>query len=179
MLLGLLGVTAAIAEEGAGCSVRKGLYEEWALSKKSLPRGSGKEALLAAALAQAFALPSFRAPARDERRIRRVVLLGGKDIDTRYAAAAARGTNLARWLTALPPNILDARGYRQAIARLARAHGLALRWLDPKKPENKVFVGAFYLVDPKTGPEQAKQAWDEAAAAGVDVKNLLPLLQPE
>jgi len=42
-------VTAAIAEEGAGCSVRKGLYEEWALSKKSLPRRSGKEALLAAA----------------------------------------------------------------------------------------------------------------------------------
>jgi hypothetical protein len=59
------------------------------------------------------------------------------------------------------------------------AVGLALRWLDPKKPENKVFVGAFYLVDPKTGPEQAKQAWEEAAAAGVDVKNLLPLLQPE
>jgi hypothetical protein len=59
------------------------------------------------------------------------------------------------------------------------AVGLALRWLDPKKPENKVFVGAFYLVDPKTGPEQAKQAWDEAAAAGVDVKNLLPLLQSE
>ena len=59
------------------------------------------------------------------------------------------------------------------------AVGLALRWLDPMKPENKVFVGAFYLVDPKTGPEQAKQAWDEAAAAGVDVKNLLPLLQPE
>jgi hypothetical protein len=59
------------------------------------------------------------------------------------------------------------------------AVGLALRWLDPMKPENKVFVGAFYLVDPKTGPEQAKQAWDEAAAAGVDVKNLLPLLQPD
>jgi len=93
---------------------------------------AGLEALLAAALAQAFPLPSFRAPARDERRIRRVVLLGGKDIDTRYAAAAARGTNLARWLTALPPNILDARGYRQAIARLARAHGLALRWLDER-----------------------------------------------
>ena len=90
------------------------------------------EALLAAALAHAFALPSFRAPAREERRIRRVVLLGDADIDTRYAAAAARGTNLARWLTALPPNILDAHGYRQAITRLARAHGLKLRWLDER-----------------------------------------------
>ena len=59
------------------------------------------------------------------------------------------------------------------------AVGLALRWLDAKKPENKVFIGAFYLVDPKTGPEYAKQAWNEAAAAGVDVKSLLPLLQPD
>ena len=80
-------------------------------------RGAALEALLAAALAQAFALPSWRAPARGERPIRRVVLLGDGRIDTRYAAASARGTNLARWLTALPPNMLDARGYRRAIAQ--------------------------------------------------------------
>jgi hypothetical protein len=49
VFLGLLGVTAATGADGAGCGVRKGLYDEWALSKKSLPRGSGKEALLAAA----------------------------------------------------------------------------------------------------------------------------------
>jgi len=90
------------------------------------------EALLAAALAQAFALPSLRAAAREERRIRRIVLLEEEHRDTRYTAVAARGTNLARWLTALPPNILDARAYRQAIARLARTHGLALRWLDER-----------------------------------------------
>jgi leucyl aminopeptidase len=93
---------------------------------------SSLEALLAAALAQAFALPSFRAPVRAERHIRRVVLLGQERIDTRYAAAAARGTNLARWLTALPPNVLDARGYRRALVQLARAHRLTLRWLDER-----------------------------------------------
>jgi hypothetical protein len=49
VFLGLLGVTAATGAEGAGCSVRKGLYDEWAQSKKSLPRGSGKEALVASA----------------------------------------------------------------------------------------------------------------------------------
>jgi hypothetical protein len=49
VFLGLLGVTAATGADGAGCGVRKGLYDEWALSKKNLPRGSGKEALLAAA----------------------------------------------------------------------------------------------------------------------------------
>jgi leucyl aminopeptidase len=92
--------------------------------------GAALEALLAAALAQAFALPSWRAPTRGERPIRRLVLLGDGQIDTHYAAASARGTNLARWLTALPPNVLDARGYRRAITQLARTHGLALRWLD-------------------------------------------------
>ena len=49
VFLGLLGVTAATGAEGASCGIRKGLYEEWALSKKSLPRGSGKEVLVASA----------------------------------------------------------------------------------------------------------------------------------
>jgi leucyl aminopeptidase len=95
-------------------------------------RRDALEALVAAALAHAFALPSFRAPGREEPPIRRIVLLGGERIDTRYAAAAAAGTNLARWLTALPPNVLDARGYRRAISTLARRHRLALRWWDER-----------------------------------------------
>ncbi len=90
------------------------------------------EALLAAALAHAFALPSWRAPTHEERGIRRVVVSNDVGLDTRYTAAVARGTNLARWLTSLPPNILDARGYRNAITRLARAHGLTLSWLDER-----------------------------------------------
>jgi leucyl aminopeptidase len=92
------------------------------------------DALLAACLTHAFALPSFRATltTRAERGVRRIVLLTAEPIETRYAAAVARGTNLARWLTALPPNILDARGYRHAITRLARQHGLMLRWLDER-----------------------------------------------
>ena len=90
------------------------------------------EALLAAALAHAFALPSWRAAAHEERRIRRLVLLNDVGLDTRSAAAVTRGTNLVRWLTALPPNILDARGYRRAIATLARSHGLTLRWHDER-----------------------------------------------
>jgi leucyl aminopeptidase len=88
------------------------------------------EALLAAALAHAFALPSWRAKTRGERRLGRIVLLNDVGLDTRCVAAVARGTNLARWLTALPPNILDARGYRRVITTLARTHRLTLRWLD-------------------------------------------------
>ncbi len=59
------------------------------------------------------------------------------------------------------------------------AIALALRWFDPNKADNKVFIGAFHLVDPKTGPEYAKRDWNDAANAGVDVKNLLPLLEME
>ena len=73
------------------------------------------QGLLAATLTRAFALPTFKAPERAEHHIRRVVLLDAQDYDTHYDAASARGTNLARWLTALPPNVLNA-------ARLPRGH---------------------------------------------------------
>lgn len=93
------------------------------------------EALLAAALAQAFTLPQFRGSRErkreEERRIRAITLFtDGKEIDVRHTVAAARGNNLARWLTALPPNELDPRNYRRVIAQLARRSGLTMRWID-------------------------------------------------
>ena len=90
------------------------------------------EALLAAALAQAFSLPNFSSSKRDARHIKSISLLGGGEIDVRYAAASSRGNNLVRWLTALPPNMLDSRSYHRAIAELAREHGLAMHWLDER-----------------------------------------------
>ncbi|MGA7539960.1 MAG: leucyl aminopeptidase family protein, partial [Steroidobacteraceae bacterium] len=87
------------------------------------------EALLAGALAQAFELPSCRASSPEERRIGCIELAADTKLDTRYATICAEGTNLARWLTALPPNILDSRGYRTAVSQLARRHGLKMRWL--------------------------------------------------
>ena len=91
---------------------------------------SALEALLAATLTRAFALPTFRAQERAERRIRRVVLLGSSGFDVHHELASARGTNLARWLTALPPNVLDAAGYREALIAPGARHWLGLRWLD-------------------------------------------------
>jgi leucyl aminopeptidase len=90
------------------------------------------EALLAAALAQAFALPSCRAPSPDDRHIRRIEVPADTQLDIRDAMIRAEGTNLARWLTALPPNILDSRGYRAAITQLARRHGLEMTWIGEK-----------------------------------------------
>jgi leucyl aminopeptidase len=107
--------------------------------------GGGMEALLAASLAQAFQLPVFRAPANDEKSIKRLVVLNETGARAEpaaradvphslaYAVAAARGNNLVRWLTALPPNMLDTPGYHSAIARLARTSGLGMRWLGEKE----------------------------------------------
>jgi leucyl aminopeptidase len=87
------------------------------------------EALLAATLAEGFALPSFKSAADTPPRLRRIVLPHEPRIDTRQASASAAGTNLARWLTALPPNMLDSSGFHSILRRLARRHGLRMSWL--------------------------------------------------
>jgi leucyl aminopeptidase len=109
------------------------------------PAQAALDALLAAALAHAFPMPTLRAPSKDERRIKQIVLLGYEGGDTRYGLTVARGTNLARWLTSLPPNILDSRGYHRAIAELARNHGLGFKWLDEAALE-RLGANAFLAV---------------------------------
>jgi leucyl aminopeptidase len=114
------------------------------------------EALLAAALTHAFALPSLRAPKRSERRITRITLLNARAFEPRYEATVTAGTNLVRWLTALPPNFLDAAGYRSALTQLARQHGLTLRWLDGRALK-RLNANAFLAV----------AAASEGAGAGI------------
>src|SRR5581483_1999432 len=93
---------------------------------------SGAAALLAAGLAGAFGMPAFRSGGNEDASLGRLVLLDSAKVDIPYAAAVARGTNLVRWLTALPPNMLDARGYHATIAKLARNSKLGFEWLDEK-----------------------------------------------
>lgn len=71
------------------------------------------------------------------------------------------GVNRNYPLQALPPKI---------------ALVLAEQQLDPKNPNNKVFFGAFAAMDAKGDRKVAKQYWDEASRAQVDVKFLLPEL---
>lgn len=136
-VLGYIGANASTFEmlALAGRMVKEtGSREPETLGLKALgkaaPAQAALNALFAAALAQAFHLPTLRAPPTPERRIKQIILDGHDTGDTRYELASAAGTNLARWLTALPPNILDAPGYRQAIAELARQHRLRFKWLD-------------------------------------------------
>jgi leucyl aminopeptidase len=130
--------------------------------------GERLAALLTAALAHAFELPSFRGPprtraaqsdaasssrsggapaARDgaRRRLQRIEILEGPPLDLPYIEAAARGNDLARFLTAMPPNVLDARAYRGFLARFAREHGLAFEWLGESALE-RLGANAFLAV---------------------------------
>jgi leucyl aminopeptidase len=115
---------------------------------RSTDRGSGAanlEALLAATFAHSFALPSFRSTREPRKPLREIVLLDGAELDLRQAAAAARGNNLTRWLTALPPNKLDARSYRKLIADIARTNKLSMRFLD-EAALRRLGAGAFLAV---------------------------------
>jgi len=113
---------------------------------------SDLEALLSAALARAFELPNFRkAPPEAPPRVgtievhataARASISAG---ELARITATARGNNLARWLTALPPNVLDARAYRRALATLARRHGLEFRWFDERALE-RLGAEAFLAV---------------------------------
>jgi len=54
---------------------------------------------------------------------------------------------------------------------------LAERVLKRDAPENQVLFGAFLAVDAKGDRKLARQAWDTAVRAGLDVKHLLPELE--
>ena len=86
------------------------------------------ESLAAAALSQSFHLPAFHSTPSTRTRLEELHLHASPALDLERLAATAQAANLARWLTALPPNVLDAAGYRRALAGLARDTGLTLQW---------------------------------------------------
>lgn len=53
---------------------------------------------------------------------------------------------------------------------------IAERGFDNSAPSTKVFKGVFMLISPDYTDEQVRSLWQEAADAGTDVSNLLPLL---
>jgi len=104
------------------------------------------EALAAATFAASFALPSFKSKPADARLPRSLSRFGVADErDLRTTRATSEGNNLARWLTALPGNELDALSYRSRIARLARREGWQSRFYDTKALR-KLGAGAFLAV---------------------------------
>jgi leucyl aminopeptidase len=102
------------------------------------------EALLSATLACAFEMPNFRSVRKRTMRPQQVIVVGGA-LELRRIESAAQANGLARWLTALPPNKLDASGYQRVLRALARRHGLKFRWL-AEGTLKRLGAGAFLAV---------------------------------
>ena len=101
--------------------------------------------MLAAALAAAFKLPSYKSEPEPES-IRTIRLLGmDEKLDTRRTAAEAKGNNLARWLTVQPPNVLDAVGYANLVRDMARDAGWQFKRFGTKELDS-MGCGAFLAV---------------------------------
>jgi leucyl aminopeptidase len=103
-------------------------------------------ALVAAALAAAFKMPSFQSKPRKDWSITSIKIFGVMPrLDLDSIRAQAIGNNVARWFTALPPNALDAKAYRRALQALAKEFGLGYEFLDDKKLSS-LGAGAFLAV---------------------------------
>jgi leucyl aminopeptidase len=101
------------------------------------------EALLAAVLAAIESRPEAKRTPTAAWRPNRVLLSGGGDIAGTLSLES--GAHLARWLTALPPNVLDPGSYRRALATLARRHGWKMQVLG-EKALARLGAGAFLAV---------------------------------
>jgi leucyl aminopeptidase len=130
-----------------------------ALSTGGLERGAREtagEALIAAALAADFPLPRYKSTRDDAHPLDRLVIHGSLPDPVRTrAVASALGNNLARYLTALPPNDLTPTTYRRAVQRLARTYGWRAEFFDLRKLR-RLGAGAFIAVaqgspDPDAG----------------------------
>ncbi len=104
-------------------------------------------ACLAAAMATHFRLPRARGVKAGTRRRPppRLVPVARKAVPREHIAAVAAGNNLARWLTALPPNVLTPGAYRRAVQQLARRHHWPTRFYD-EATLRRLGAGAFLAV---------------------------------
>jgi len=110
-------------------------------------RAQALSALVAAAHAASFKLPSFKTDEQPRPLdLEQVAVLDGKPkLPLDRLRAEAIGNNVARWFTALPPNRLTAAEYRRAVEELAARHSLGCKFLGEKDLE-KLGAGAFLAV---------------------------------
>ena len=101
--------------------------------------------VLAAVLAAQFRLPAYKEKATPET-IKSVRLVGlSEKLDTRRIEAEAKGNNVARWLTTLPPNYLDANAYADLARKMSKDYGWQFKRFGTKDLD-LLGCGAFLAV---------------------------------
>ncbi len=108
-------------------------------------------AAVAALEAGAFRFATFKSKPKPRERLLRIDVAGpGKLPDLALTLATSAGNNLARWLTALPPNTLDARGYRRLLEQLSRRLDLGFKFYGENQLK-RLGAGAFLAVSRGNG----------------------------
>ena len=129
----------------AAMSEKAGAIAIWVLGFDTETQGLIVARVTAAALAAAYTLPAFKSGARAAK-IKSLKVVGlDEPIDLSREIAEAEGNNLARWLTALPPNKLDAASYVSLLRELARKNGWQFKKYSVRELE-KMGAGAFLAV---------------------------------
>jgi leucyl aminopeptidase len=102
--------------------------------------------LIAALLAAACPMPSFKSEPDKPAALRRIDIYGLQTpVDLSQLRAEAVGNHLARWLSALPGNELTPGDYRKLVARLAKAEGWEMAFLNTRALARRQ-AGAFLAV---------------------------------
>lgn len=108
--------------------------------------GALLEAMIAAALAGSAPMPTMKSKPARPPALRAITLLGGgTNVNVERCLAVDAGNHLARWLTTLPPNVLDSSSYRRALGTLARRHRWGMRFFD-EAALKRLGAGAFLAV---------------------------------
>ena len=129
----------------AALSDKAGTIGIWVLGFSPEEQASLVSSVTAAALAAAYSMPAFKAKGpRDKIKGIKIVGLDEK-LNLSREQAEAEGNNLARWLTALPPNKLDARSYVALLRELSKEHGWQFKKFGVRELE-KMGAGAFLAV---------------------------------
>ena len=130
---------AAATSEKAGC------IGIWVLGFDSAAQQRISKRLVSAALAAGFAMPEYKSKASPAR-VKSVRVIGlDEKTDFNRESAEAAGNNLARWLTALPPNKLDAANYAGLLQGLAKQQGWQFKKYSTSEL-TKLGAGAFLAV---------------------------------
>ena len=129
----------------AALSEKAGTIGIWVLGFDTETQASIVARVTAAALAAAYSMPAFKSRPRVAK-IRKIKVVGlDQRTDLSRELAEAEGNNLARWLTALPANILDATSYVALLRELSKEHGWQFKKYGVRELE-KIGAGAFLAV---------------------------------
>jgi len=134
---------------------KSGIIAIWILGFDENDQESIARAMISAALAAKFMMPEYKSNPSKEK-INSIKLIGmNKKINLEREIAESHGNNIARWLTALPANKLDALNYINLLSKLSND----LNWeLTVHKTEELKTMGAGAFLAVSQGNEDDSAA---------------------